>query len=547
MPFFSSESERQAARWRFMTDIIYAARDILGYDKIVERVHRPVADFYGALNPRPWMDGQMSQQDCWQHQSAIKIDIHLDPRGSFKSTLKMVRTIQEIVCFPDITIAYISAASNLPKGFVNSIQDRFVWIKDREPSKFQELFPEYCFPSSQWREGYFTTPMRNGVGIVEPTISATSIESSLSGLHPWKMVFDDVIDNRNTTNPGTMRRVNDNIDLSSYLETDWTYVSFSGTRYSPIDAYAQLLKANNITTMRVLCRAAWTVKPGRENIPLDQLEEKDVDLLFPEIMGWAKLKRKLDKNPQLFCAQMLNDPMGAQNATFEPARFKAAVMDHTQMPVTGPVYIAWRMPYKVGQFNAAGVVGMLDGNRMCVLDVERGVWKPSRLAFKVVETAKKWGTRQIQIEEVPGARAMEEAIKAQAVTQRWPLDIRWTEFQQDEIERAQQVKRLEPLVNARRLVFSRDIRQLDQVEEQFLQFGMQEECEIADAVARVALAIPKIDALQPARASEDSFDKLRQQDRINRLYNLGVYAQPAVAPPKPNPYGLEDIMPGLNG
>lgn len=545
MPFFPSEPERQAARWRFMTDIIYAARDILGYDKIVERVHRPVADFYGALNPRPWMDGQMSQKDCWQQQAGI--NMHLDPRGSFKSTLKMVRKIQEITAFPNITIAYISASGNLPEAFVDAIQERFLIKKDREPSKFQELFPEHCFAAHKERKGYFTTPMREATGTVEPTISATSIESSLSGMHPWSMDFDDVVDNRNSGNPSVIKRVNKNISLSLYLATRWTSISFSGTRYSPIDAYAQQLKKHRAGKMRVLCRAAWELKPGRENIPLEEITENDVVLLFPEELPWEKLKGQLDEDPQLFCAQMLNDPMGAQNATFEPARFKAAVMDHTQMPVTGPVHIAWRMPYKVGQFNAAGVVGMLDGNRMCVLDVERGVWKPSRLAFKVVETAKKWGTRQIQIEEVPGARAMEEAIKAQAVTQRWPLDIRWTEFQQDEIERAQQVKRLEPLVNARRLVFSRDIRQLDQVEEQFLQFGMQEECEIADAVARVALSIPKIDALQPARASEDSFDKLRQQDRINRLYNLGVYAQPAVAPPKPNPYGLEDIMPGLNG
>lgn len=575
---FKSEAERQRLRWRSLTDLKFLSRDIFGYSRINDRVHDPVFDFYGAFDPRTFCiscttygpvfadlkeDTQCSkcgaqnwqgQQQRWVEQYTLLDDMHLDPRGTFKSTIKMARCVQAILCFPDITIAYLSAAGNLPESFVNAIQERFLLKKGDAMTSFQEIWPEFCIPASKRRDGEFTTPMRRTIN-PEPTMQATSIESSLSGKHPWWMIFDDVVDNRNTQNPNVIRKINKSVALSMYLRMKWTLVSLSGTRYSPIDVYGERLKKAKPGTVKTLVRSVWTRKPGKEDKPLEDLTEDDVILLFPEERPFDELAKMRDDDPELFSAQMLNDPLGAQHSIFDPVRVASATVQFDQLPLDGPTFIAWRFPFEDGKFAAAGAVGMLDGFRMAIMDVSRGSWKPSRLAFKVVELAKKWNVHSIQIEETPGARYQEQAIKASAVAQSWKLDIDWKPYVRDGVERSSMVTRMEPLVNSRRLIFSADINCAQTLTDQFVQFGMTDEREIPEAVSSLVDRMPRIEATGPAEIVDamELYQKLKQADLRNRVYALGEYAhvedqRPADPAPVPrNHFALDDIMPGLNG
>lgn len=625
-------------RWRCLTDLKFLAREIFGFDKIVDRVHDPVFKFYGELEPRTWcltckeygpifadlkpdticmhcyaprrierdkvasvaleknkrqrriylrklraekpwvFKGEatqwQTQQECWLQNLKVLFaeygefdDIQLDPRGTFKSTILNVRCVQVITAFPDISMAYLSAAGNLPESFVNAIQARFLLQKGHPMTPFQEIWPEFCIAASKAKSGDFTTPMRRTIS-PDPTMESTSIESSLSGKHPWWIIFDDVVDNRNTANPTQIRKINKNVALSMYLRMRWSLVSFRGTRYSPIDAYGirlgvkdkkagkDSLKAAKPGRIKIMVRSAWTPKKGRDHLTTEELTESDVDLLFPEELPFSKLEKFRDDEMELFCAQMLNDPLGAQHGTFDPARFAQATKPFEQMPISGPTYIAWRFPFVDGQYYSAGAVGILDGFRLAIVDVARGSWKPSRLAFKVVELAKKWNVTHIQIEDTPGARNFEQAIKASAVSQMWKLDIDWTDFVREGVERASRVTRMEPLINATRLMFANHIGEIDAVTEQFCQFGMTDEKEIPEAVSLLIDKMPKIEANGPAEVPEDAmlaFQRLKQAALRNRVYGLGEYAhveaqQPEPQPaPKPNHFALDDIMPGLTG
>lgn len=635
--WFKTEEERQRLRWRCLTDLKFLTRDIFAFDRINDRVHDPVFEFYGELEPRTYclkckergpifadlkpdtlcnhcyvlrrvrrdeiaataMDkpkgkrrayilvtrrrepdvfGRMetnwqTQQECWLENLKRLFpkqedfdDMQLDPRGTFKSTILNVRCVQVQLAFPDISIAYLSAAGNLPESFVNAIQERFLVKKGEPMSPFQEIWPEFCIAYSRRTSGAFTTPMRRRIS-PDPTMEATSIESSLSGKHPWWIIFDDVVDNRNTTNPTVIRKINKNVALSMYLRMRWTLITFRGTRYSPIDAYGIRLGAKDKKAergslqkahagrMKVLVRAAWTPKPGREDVAIEDIKESDVDLLFPEELPFSKLAKFRDDEMELFCAQMLNDPLGAQHGIFEPARLYQVVRAVKEMPVSGQTFVAFRFPFIEGKYRMAGVVGMLDGFRLAILDAILGSWKPSRMAFKVVELAKKWGVTHVQIEETPGAHNYEQAIKSNAVAQGVKLDVEWKPFVREAVERTTMVTRMEPLINATRLIFSNRIEIIDTLTEQLEQFGMTDENELPEALSLLVDKMPKVEANGPMEipeSADDLFQKLKRADVHNRVYGLGEYARvearkEPVEVPRFDPNKLDDIMPGLNG
>jgi hypothetical protein len=66
-------------RHRFLTDHFFAART-LGFHDFNERAHRPAVNLYFPKNPNMPMKAQDS----------IHKRLHLDPRHTFKTTLKRV-------------------------------------------------------------------------------------------------------------------------------------------------------------------------------------------------------------------------------------------------------------------------------------------------------------------------------------------------------------------------------------------------------------------------------------------------------------------------
>jgi hypothetical protein len=219
--------------------------------------------------------------------------------------------------------------------------------------------------------------------------------------------------------------------------------------------------------------------------------ENEVTLLFPQFLTYAFLKKKFDENYASFMTQYMNDAFGGHDVIFSSEAMINATVPVEETPIVGEMVCAWRFAYGDEALYAAGAVGVLDNGRLYVVDCVRGQWKPSNIAHEVVMLAKKWGCHNVRIELTPGAAYLEDPIRNYGIVSQWPLTITWLEFQEDDNVRELMVKRVEPLVTTKRLLFSDDVQHGDELDRQFLNYGMIADREIPEVVARLAEALPK--------------------------------------------------------
>jgi hypothetical protein len=148
---FSIPEVRNEMRHLAQTNLWYLARYIIGNDWLVERTHKPVCDHFVQKDP----------DKEWDKQDTVKKRLLLYPRGSLKSTLNFIDTMQWILCFPDIVIIILTAADDLATDFVEELKNYFLAEKDDDTGAwirstlFQALFPEFLALKTQdqgtWR------------------------------------------------------------------------------------------------------------------------------------------------------------------------------------------------------------------------------------------------------------------------------------------------------------------------------------------------------------------------------------------------------------
>lgn len=541
----NNQGYRDLMRLECQTDHIFLAHR-LGYVKVIERVHRPVAKLFVQKNPALSIE----------QQAQNKAFLHLDPRGTFKSTLSIVDIVQFIICFPDIGICLLTATKPLAAAITGEIADLFVLAKDAEPSDFQLLFPEFCISPREKMVGEYTAPNRK-TKRKEKTVMAFSIETSISGWHFDVMVPDDVVDTQNSATAQAIAKVKKNWRTNKKTLMPWGYINYKGTRYNPFDLWGDIIEKadGKKNKVRVLVRAALKLKEGRRLEPGAFPPESEMELLFPELLSYEFLKDEFEDDYESFMTQYMNDAHGGNEVIFPKEAMLQVTVPAEQIPLAGQMFIAWRFAYsgKTAMKFTGAAVGLMDGGRMYIIDVLRGTFKPSALAHRVVQLAKKHGVRMVKIEETPGAKYIESAIHNYGLTMGWAINIQWQEFQEDDGIRDLRMKGIEPLIIGQRLLFSDSIVCLKELYKQFSTYGMIDESEIPDVISRVAENLPpSIAAPQGDDEQLLHWDLLKQRDLYDRTHGVGRYAPPEpqvveVQPEPVNSYGLDDSLGGLNG
>jgi hypothetical protein len=532
---------KNTMRLECQTNILFLAR-LLGYDKILDRVHEPVAELCVRKNP-----GLPIEQ-----QDAVKDRLHLDPRGTFKSTMSIVDSVQWIICFPNVRICKLTATQPLADAIVGEITDKFVKDANDEPTDFQLLFPEFCITRKEKRVGLYTAPCRT-VAWREATVMAFSNEKTFSGWHFDVFDPDDIVDTKNSSTPESIEKVKKNFKVNRKTLMPWGYKNYKGTRYGPFELWGEIIEKAVPGRVKTLVRAALKTKNGKRLERGRFPAESEVELLFPELLSYEFLKGDFEDDYDSFMTQYMNDAYGAHEVTFTAESILQATLPQVDMPISGEVNIVWHFGCGLKK-RAGAAVGIVENGRMYIVDVLSGVFKPSDLAHEIVTLAKKHGVHVIKIEETPGAHYNEPAILNYAATMNWPLRISWIEFQEDEGVRDLRMKGIEPLITAMRLVFSDSIENLIELKRQFTNYGMVEANEIVEAVSLVAEALPKSIVTQDLDRDQDlAWELLKQRDLRDRVHGLGAYEPVApLVEEKPyelprNSYGLDEIMPGING
>lgn len=537
------EDYRLSLRSRMQTDLFFLAKHVLGYDKVSERWHRPVAEVFIRKDPSKSIG----------HQSRIRRRILLLPRKTYKTTFNICDTVQWVLCFPEVAVMVMCASNSpdspLADAFVAEVASHFICPEGAPRGALHLCFPEHIL-HKQPKAGEFTTPARTKFRR-DPTVKGVSIEQSLSGWHPDIIKSEDVQDNRNSQTIFALRKVRKNFYLNLKMLGEEGFTDITGTRYGPMDLYGDMIAKAGEETL-ILWKPAYIRKPHALKLDDDELADTDVILQFPEQLSWAFLREEKNLDPETFYTQYLNIAEGNFVPTFPIERLQAAKVPNDATQQIGQVHIAWRFEYAESK-NAACAVGIEREGRITIVEVMRGQFTPTALARRVVNVAKKWETRRVMIEATPGAQTMVQHIQNEALELNWRIEIQWTEFLQDETARALAIKSAEPHLLAGRLLFADGIAHQQETFKQLYHFGMIEETEIAAVISRVAAQLPLSIANKDFDPyDEEAFTAFIERDAYNRVYSRGPYREPEVPSDLVEDvwtaqYEDNDYMPGLAG
>lgn len=547
---------RNELRHRCLSDHFFLA-DMMGFTRFNRRIHEPAVKLYFPKNP------QLSIED--QHRK--KYRLHLDPRGTFKTTLGRVDSLQWVLAFPEeITILNETATQPLASAISRGIAVYLWKSKGKAPTPLQLCFPELVVEKEP--DGSWNTPVRR-LGDLDTTLAFTSPKTSQSGWHPWVECIDDMVDTANSgihASQEVRQSVIDTYNTNKNTLRHGGYINMRGTRYHPFELYGETLEKMDPEEWEVLIRGAITVRSGQRLLPGEFPEEDDVILHFPELPGmdYRSLRQKFYEDYESFMCQQQNDPQGGNVPTFDEPLYKTMEIPSERVPVIGEAFICWRLRYGGKDYMARyseGAVARIWNGKVYVIDAWQGTYTPSRLAEKIVRECKRHQTGTVMMEDLPGIQYIEAHIRNEAIRRNMSLKIQWLDFQEDDNDRFERLRNLEPQARAGRIFISTATGKSVELRRQFLNFGLVPENGLVDCISRLSSKVPvtlmrnEIDEeeeeLQIQRRHEimSQFVFGQQQGGVDELETRRQQEAAATAAAYQNidNMGLTDILGGLDG
>ena len=240
-------------------------------------------------------------------------------RGHYKSTIiTFAKTIQDVLEDPELTVGIFSYSRQTAQKFLGQIMGE---LERNETLK--ACFPDVLY----WSPAKESPRWSVDKGIVlkrqsnpkESTIEAHGlVEGQPTGVHFKLLVMDDMIEQRNVTNPEQIQKATEAWELSDNLGVgDGTIKRYVGTRYLLGDTYQTMIDRK---VVKVRLHAA--THNGRE-------EGKPV---FLSQKTWDE-KRILQRST--LAAQMLQNPAAGKQSMFDMSWFRF----YEIRPTTLNVYI----------------------------------------------------------------------------------------------------------------------------------------------------------------------------------------------------------------
>lgn len=501
-------------RHRFITDHFFAAQ-VIGFNDFNERAHTPAVKLYFPKNKNlPIRD---------QHPKHKRI--HLDPRHTFKTSLKRVDRLQWVCAFPEeITILNNSATQPLAEEVSIKTAMQF-WRAKGAPSRpLHLMFPELVFekrPGGTWN-----TPNRKlwGAGDLDYTLDFTSPQTSQSGWHPLILDYDDVEDTDNSgisASNDVRQRVIDVCDQNENTLRDGGFIFIGGTRYHPLDWYGKMLRLAEKTpeNWEVLVRCSVKMKNGERILPGEFPREDEVELQFPEFanLNYVSLRDKFYQNYEAWMCQQQNDPQGGSVPRFDAKLYKSCQIAPERIPMHGDIYIAWRPRYggkpSMAKYSEGAVAKVVDG-KIYVLDAWQGTYTPSGEAEKIVHQAKLHDADAVMIVAVPGSEYVMTHVRNEAAKRNRSVKMQWIEFEEDDARHTAAMEQLEPLMKVGRVWFSTAMSKAMECESQFVHFGLMEHNGIVDAVSKFADLVPLSQLRANMSEEEIEWQRRRRDDAM---------------------------------
>lgn len=535
-------------RNRCYADLFWFATYMLGYDLV--EFHRLITtDFFVKKDPNVAIE----------NLSTIKSRLVLYPRGSFKSSIDEADTVQWIITYPNIRIALLTATEKLGTAFVGKVKGFFQVSENMKLTHFQMLFFEHCVADKKKEAAEeFTTRARTNKNITEPTLQSLSLMASTSGFHYEVGKFDDVVSNKNSgpgSTPDMRKNIYDAIRFAAALIDPFGYKFYLGTPYDADDAWSYLqAKTRNLTVLRA---PALLIKKDASKKPFVDLLDEDVDLLFPcDGKGRPRLtleflKGEYQAEEYIFSCNYMLDPQRTKTIKFTDDLLRSRITQSSGLPQPGTyeLFSAWDFADSTGRGAdySVGTVGMLDClGRLFIVEVVRGKFSPSELAFKVADQATRWRVKRIYIEKSPGADFLQNDIMRE-LNRLGYSECPYPEFFPVDNQKGAKEKRkeiLESYLVNRILWFSGDLANMGDIIHEFVNTmpNSKRKDDIIDSIAHLARVIPASVELPKTEQEQSQIVwNLLAQKQLQDMY-FGVRENAAPPPIESIPMNMFDGM-----
>ncbi len=495
---------------------------VLGYCLVSPEVHHDALAFF------PEIDDNKTVEELGVGIKRRRSLIY--PRNTYKSSMDIAYCVQLILhYFFTIAILILSGSKELAFAFVDEVASFFVQRTNRPPTLFQALFPELCI-SRQSTSGEFTAALRqHEPSIVEPLIWGNSVESATTGWHPDVLICDDVNNNRNSKTYEARAKLTKAYKLTRKILKPTGFEMKIGTPYGVGDLFNDEILNSRPGTYDRVYKPAMRLRNGDRLDPNGFPAEDEVELFFPKILSYEFLQEEYSDYDS-FMSQYMLDTYGAAEIVFDEREVLAAMVPEERVPMEGTPHIVFRLPCRSQRWKTtSGAVGMLHADRMFVVDIVQGHFKPSDTAKVIHDLARKYGVHNVNIIESPGASAMQPVIENYALSTGWQVFITWIPFEEDAGVRDTHVRSIEASIATGRLLFSSGVKTKPLITG-FVEFGMMEESGLPEVIAHCADALPKSVA---GEVDEDdiAWQMMKERDKYNFIYCRGPYAPPEPEPP----------------
>lgn len=464
-------------RYRAKTDLYWLATEILGNRDFVERVHRPVCEFFVRKQP-----GKTVAEHALTELQ--KERLLLDPRGHFKTTIDEADIIQWILVDPNVRILLMSGKDDIAQLMIANIKRQF-----QKNARMRRLFPELCPPEDvEWGNlSKFTSPGRTKHNLKEPTVLVASQKGIKASYHFDIIKGDDLVNEINSADRVQIEKTIRLWNFATPLLEPYGFRDLVGTRYDDSDLYGWAIE--NKPDLLIFKREVWQLKA--EYRFLDKTNFKVtkamVDLLFPErfTFEWLNEQRTLD--PYIFNCQYLNDPTPTDTATFTEDLLVRHTIPAQHLPRTGTVVQVWDIGFSEKKYAdySVGVNGIYDtrGN-LFISDIVMGRFSPGDLVNQIFTFALRYRPSRVGIEEAGGARLLLPALEMLMRQYRKHFNLDWIVASSLK-SKTERVGGIQPLLKNDRIYFSAGINPevMAELKKQFTKFPKYSHDDIPDAVS----------------------------------------------------------------
>jgi len=414
-------------------------------------------------------------------------------REHYKSTIiTFGKTIQDILCDPDVTVGIFSHTRPIAKGFLDQIK------RELEGNEFlKDLFPGVLYKEPK-REAP-TWSLDGGIMVrrksnpKEKTVEAWGlVDGQPTSKHFSRLIYDDVVTLSSVTTPEQIKKVTDAWAMSLNLGAKGGKQRYIGTRYHHNDTYRTIIERNSATP--------------RYHAPTDK-GIKDFDLEgVPVLLTVTELKKKReDMGPYIFASQMLQNPTADRAMGFreEWLMFYDVLRNFHNWNFYVLVDPA-NEKKKDSDYTVIASIGLAPDNNYYLVDAVRDRMNLTERTRKLFEFVRKWSPLNVGYERY-GMQSDIEHIKGEMENKNYRFKITELGGSMPKVDR---IKRLVPIFEQKRFYLPHQLYFVDYeqraqdfvrlfIEDEYLAFPVAIHDDMLDCFARII--DPKLQAQFPQR------------------------------------------------